>query len=387
MLEYLESNDDLSILEKDIGFLKGPHLEPDQHDLYFTPEISDQHSTLYDHCCRALDRSLGIGAHGLPFIGAGDWNDGMNEVGPEGKGESVWLGWFLGGILNRFSKLARSRQDNERAERYSNHSEALVKSIENNAWDGEWYRRAYFDDGTPLGSKDRPECKIDSLAQSWAVITNLGNKEKRETALNSAYTELFDKNNQLVRLLWPPLQNQEPSAGYIQSYPPGIRENGGQYTHGSTWLIAALALDNQQDRAFELFNAMNPMTHSGTQDKIETYKNEPYVTCGDVYSHDQHAGRGGWSWYTGSSGWMYQVAIRYILGFRATAEGLEIDPKVPSDWGEFSIKGNIRGKEFAISASRGEINSILLNDRNFKKVIPWQDLSDSENHIEVTFKA
>ena len=386
VLEYIDSVGDSSILEEEIGFLKGPLLELDQHDLYFTPEISSLKTTLYDHCCRALDRSLAIGSHGLPLMGSGDWNDGMNEVGSHGKGESVWLAWFLAGILERFSHISESRNDTNRKLTYLAHSSNLTHAIEENAWDGNWYRRAYFDDGTPLGSIQRDECQIDSLAQSWASITNLGDSSKRQAALMEAYNRLFDKEHQLVRLLWPPLQHSIPSAGYIQSYPPGIRENGGQYTHGSTWLIAALAVDGFKDEAFELFNAMNPSTHTDSQAKISIYKTEPYVTCGDVYSHSQHAGRGGWSWYTGSSGWLYQVGMHYILGIQAKAQGLSITPRVPKAWNEFSAVGTLRNKPFKISAVRSDSEKGLqFNSKNYLDVIPWDDLKEVENNIILKF--
>ena len=386
VMEYLESVDDPQILDTQIDYLKGPQLEEHQHDLYFTPEKSEIKGSLYEHCCKALDRSLIVGEHGLPLIGAGDWNDGMNEVGGHGKGESVWLGWFLASILERFADLASQRGDESRKLKYLAHSKSLVDAIEEHSWDGNWYRRAYFDDGTPLGSEQREECKIDSLAQSWAVITGLGDKNKRSIALEEAYKRLFDKDNQLVRLLWPPLQNSVPSAGYIQSYPPGIRENGGQYTHGSTWLIAALALDGKYNEAFELFNAMNPVTHARTVDEIHKYKTEPYVTCGDVYSNPQHPGRGGWSWYTGSSGWLYQVAVKYILGINFNKEGIEITPRVPSDWNNFDISICIRNKRVDLKASKSEKNSITCNGKNYDKIVPWSELdSEKINEIVISY--
>jgi cyclic beta-1,2-glucan synthetase len=385
LLEYLDATGDESILEESAPYIKGPQLSEGQHDLYFTPEPSELHESVFEHCIRALDISFPTGPHGLPLIGTGDWNDGMNMVGEKGVGESVWLGWFLASILSRFSRLCEKRNRHENANAYQKHSDALVQAIESHAWDGEWYRRAYFDDGTPLGASERDECRIDSLAQSWSVITGLGNPERRTKALQSAYTHLFDKENQLVRLLWPPFQHGVPTAGYIQSYPPGIRENGGQYTHGSSWLIAALAIDGFKDEAMELFRAMNPINHTNTIEKAKVYKTEPYVTCGDVYSHEQHAGRGGWSWYTGSSGWLYQIAIRYLLGIKISREGLSINPRIPSDWKGFTLKARLNNKQIHLAVrSSNEKYTCTLNGQIYdNEVIAWDDLGGGTNEIEV----
>ncbi len=386
LLEYLNATNDVSILEETAPYLSGPQIPDDHHDIYFVPEVSDTTQNVFEHCVRALDRSFPTGPHGLPLIGTGDWNDGMNKVGENGQGESVWLGWFLASILERFSNLLEEKGDDERVKRYRAHSKELITAVEEHAWDGAWYRRAYFDDGTPLGSSGRSECAIDSLAQSWSVLTGLGNPERRREAVLSAYEHLFDKENQLVRLLWPPFQNSNPSPGYIQSYPPGIRENGGQYTHGSSWLIAALAKEGFHDKAMELFSAMNPITHTDTLEKAMIYKTEPYVTCGDVYSHELHAGRGGWSWYTGSSGWLYQIAIKYILGIEMTSSGLKIQPKIPSGWNGYSCKITLNKKRISINVHTGQKSRKLLVNEILQTsdLIPWEQLSSTvDNNIVV----
>jgi len=378
VVEYLDATGRTDILDESSNYLNGPLLEEHQHDLYFTPEVSSMSGSLYEHCIKALDRSYKRGPNGLPLMGAGDWNDGMNLVGEKGMGESVWLGWFMASILKRFASVCEFRKDIENQTKYLAQSKQLVEAVEKNAWDGEWYKRAYFDDGTPLGSKTRDECFIDSLTQSWSVLTGLGDKDRRKTALDSTLKYLFDREHQLVRLLWPPFQNSAPSPGYIQSYPPGIRENGGQYTHGSTWLIGALCDENRCNEAFEVFQAMNPINHADTIVKSELYKTEPYVTCGDVYSCAPHAGRGGWSWYTGSSGWMYQMGWTWILGLKRTKAGLLINPKIPTDWHEYSVDGELDGMSLKLKVVRGKKDCIKIGKSVVDgKLISWEMLKDS----------
>ncbi|HMO18249.1 MAG TPA: glucoamylase family protein [Oligoflexia bacterium] len=385
VLEYLSVTADQSILNETAPYIKGPQLEEGQHDLYFVPERSDLVESVYHHCLRALKRSLIVGSHGLPLIGAGDWNDGMNLVGAEGKGESIWLGWFLASLLSRFSDLCLQNENEEEAKLFTQHSKNLVAAIEKEGWDGSWYRRAYFDDGTPLGSHERTECRIDSLAQSWASLTDLGDESRRKVALKSAYENLFDKSNQLVRLLWPPFQTSTPNAGYIQSYPPGIRENGGQYTHGSSWLIAALAKEGFNNEAMELFQAMNPAKHTETLEQALKYMTEPYVTCGDVYSYGEHAGRGGWSWYTGSSGWLFQIAIKYLLGINICKDGILFKPSVPDTWNNFEISLFIRGRKLSVLVNEYAQNSKWrLNEKIIEKdLIPWSSLDREDNDLVI----
>lgn len=378
VVDYVDATGKTDILDETSNYLKGPMLDEHQHDLYFTPEVSSLAGSLYEHCIKALDRSDKRGPNGLPLMGAGDWNDGMNLVGEKGTGESVWLAWFFAYILNRFSKVCITRGDTDLANKYTEQAKELVIAIEKNAWDGEWYKRAYFDDGTPLGSKSRDECFIDSLAQSWSALTGLGDPDRRKIALDSALKYLFDRDHQLVRLLWPPFQNSNPSPGYIQSYPPGIRENGGQYSHGSTWLIGALAEENRCDEAFELFQAMNPINHTDSVFKAETYKTEPYVMCGDVYSYGEHAGRGGWSWYTGSSGWMYQMGWTWILGIKRTKDGLLINPKIPTDWHEYSVSGELDEIKISLKVVRAKKDCIKVGKTTVDgKLISWELLRES----------
>ncbi len=335
--EYLKLTGDTSILEEQVSFLEGPLVEEGKHDIYFTPQILEKRASLYEHCVLALDRSLIVGEHGLPLMGCGDWNDGMNRVGEQGRGESVWLGWFLSYILKEFSEVLKDKGDDYRAERYKKFTELLVRAVEDNAWDGSWYRRAYFDDGSPLGSLQNAECQIDSLVQSWGIISGLANEERQKQSFDEMYKRLVDKENKLVKLLWPPFAESKPNPGYIQSYPKGLRENGGQYTHAAAWAVMAAAIRGDGDKAVEMFNIINPISHTETAAAVDRYKTEPYVTCGDVYANEQHLARGGWSWYTGSSGWLYRVAVEHIIGLKLKPTGFYLQPCIPKDWHEFSL--------------------------------------------------
>jgi cellobiose phosphorylase len=347
--EYLEQTGDRSILEESVGFLEGPQLEPEQHDLYFQPNISDKKSSLYTHCCLALDRAITqVTERGLALMGAGDWNDGMNQVGGKGKGESIWLSWFIAHTLNRFSVVAESHDEADRAEKYRAAAAKLVAAVEEYGWDGQWYRRAYFDDGTPVGSEQNAECKIDSLAQSWAALTHLGNPERVRLGFKSLEHYLVDDETKIIRLLTPPFKESDPSPGYIQSYPVGLRENGGQYTHGSVWSVFGAAALGDGDLAYKLFDYLNPITHGDNQEVIQKYKTEPYVTCGDVYDNPQHRGRGGWSWYTGSSGWLYRAGIECILGFKLRGNHFIVEPCLPRGWKDVSLTYKREGSVYAV---------------------------------------
>lgn len=338
LAEYLEQTGDRSILDESVGFLEGPQLEPEQHDLYFPPTVSANKSSLYAHCCLAMDRAITqVSERGLALMGAGDWNDGMNQIGGKGKGESIWLSWFIAHTLNRFGVIVDSRGEGERAEKYRTAAKKLVAAVEEHGWDGEWYRRAYFDDGTPVGSKQNTECKIDSLAQSWAALTHLGNLDRVRSGVKNLEHYLVDDETKIIRLLTPPFKDSEPSPGYIQSYPVGLRENGGQYTHGSVWSIFGAAALGDGDLAYKLFDYLNPITHGDNEKVIQQYKTEPYVTCGDVYDNPQHRGRGGWSWYTGSSGWLYRAGVECILGFRLRGDHFIVEPCLPRSWKEASL--------------------------------------------------
>ena len=273
--------------------------------------------------------SLEVGAHGLPLIGSGDWNDGMNRVGHEGRGESVWLGWFLHIVLAAFAPIAEARGERPRAERWRAHMKSLRRALERDGWDGDWYRRAFFDDGTPLGSAANVECRIDSIAQSWSVLSGAANPPRAERAMAAVEEYLVRRGDGLVLLFTPPFDHSDVDPGYVKGYVPGIRENGGQYTHGAIWSVLAFAALGDGDKAGELFSILNPINHASTRAGVQRYKVEPYVMAADVYTEPPHVGRGGWTWYTGSAGWMYQAGIEWILGFRLRGATLRIDPVHP----------------------------------------------------------
>jgi cyclic beta-1,2-glucan synthetase len=304
----------------------------------------------------ALDRSLEVGAHGLPLIGTGDWNDGMNRVGEAGKGESVWLGWFLYGTLGAFAELAVSRGDLMRADAWRSFAKQLQIALEAEAWDGNWYRRGYFDDGSPLGSALSTECQIDSIAQSWAVLSGAAAPDRAARAMASLDERLINHNDKLALLFTPPFDHSLPDPGYIKGYPPGIRENGGQYTHAATWTVLALAKLGDGDKAAELFNLLNPINHASTADEIARYRVEPYAVPADVYSVAPHVGRGGWTWYTGSAGWLYRAGIEGILGIKQRGAELLIEPCTPKDWPSFEVTFKFGSATYniVVSKSAGE---------------------------------
>ena len=334
---HVEVSGDSGILDAMVPFLEGPVLHPDQLESYFQPSVSEEHATLFEHCARALDQSLAVGLHGLPLIGTGDWNDGLNLVGAGGKGESVWLGWFLHATLSAFVELAESRGDRIRADAWRQHAIALAASLEREGWDGNWYLRAFFDNGTPLGSASASECRIDAIVQSWAVISGAANPARAASAMAAVDQYLVRRDDALHLLLTPPFDQAPPDPGYIKGYPPGIRENGGQYTHGAIWSVIAFAMLGEGDKAGDFFALLNPINHASTRAGIQRYKVEPYVACGDVYSEPSHVGRGGWTWYTGSAGWMYRAGLEWILGFRRRGAMLLIEPCIPKAWRQFEI--------------------------------------------------
>jgi cellobiose phosphorylase len=333
---YVRHTGDAAILDELVPFLEAPPLGPEEQEAYILPSVSQESASLFDHMCRAIDRSLHYGAHGLPLIGSGDWNDGMNRVGVEGRGESVWLGWFLVTVLNETATLCDGRQAHDRAQRYRSQARWLTGMLEL-AWDGGWYRRAYFDDGTPLGSVLSEECKVDSLTQSWAVLSQAADATRAARAMDAVRTHLVRRDARLVLLLTPPFDRMARDPGYIKGYLPGIRENGGQYTHAALWAVMALAARGQGDEAMELFHMINPINHSRTPDGVERYKGEPYAVAADVYAHPSHVGRSGWTWYTGSAGWMYQAAIG-MLGLRRSGDTFSVDPCIPAMWPSCSLE-------------------------------------------------
>lgn len=294
--------------------------------------------SLYEHCARALDASLAVGSHGLPLMGTGDWNDGMNRVGEQGKGESVWLGWFLHETLARFIHQAERRRDATRVAAWLLHMTALKQALEDTAWDGAWYLRAFFDDGFALGSASNRECRINSIAQSWAVISKAAAPDRAHRAMEAVDKYLVRTEDRLMTLFTPPFVASTHNPGYVKGYPAGIRENGGQYTHGVLWGIVAFAILGDGDRAGELFNMLNPINHAQSRTAAQRYRVEPYVACGDVYSMSPNVGRGGWTWYTGSAAWMYRTATEYMLGIKQRGGTLVIDPVIPSAWPQFEVR-------------------------------------------------
>lgn len=333
---YVRSTGDDSIWDEVEPFITAPTLKPDEDENYMQPEVSSESATIYEHCCRAMDRSLTVGAHGLPLMGTGDWNDGMNRVGREGRGESVWMGFFLFTILGEFIPVAEERGDVERVQRYTAHREQLRIALNDAGWDGEWYRRAYFDNGHALGTKDAMECCIDGLAQAWAVLSGAAPLDRAQQAMASAEAHLIRDEDGLLRLLTPPFVSMEDDPGYIKGYVAGVRENGGQYTHASCWMVAAAAKLGWRDKAAKWLTMLSPMRHA--QRDLDRYKVEPYVIAADVYGAEPHVGRGGWTWYTGSAGWAFRVAVESVLGLRIErGTTLILKPCVPDDWPEYRI--------------------------------------------------
>ena len=337
------------MLDEPVTFLEGQPLAAGEHDAYFQPMLAEERASLYEHCARGLDHSLAVGAHGLPLIGTGDWNDGMNRVGEHGKGESVWLGWFLHATLAAFAPVAQARNEEARAAKWRSHAAALRASLEREGWDGGWYRRGYFDDGTPLGSAASEECRIDSIAQSWAVISGAAEPDRALRAMAAVDEHLIRPGDGLALLFTPPFDRTPLEPGYIKGYPPGIRENGGQYTHAAAWSVIAFAALGQGDKAAALFSLLNPINHSSTRTDVQRYKVEPYVVAADVYSVAPNLGRGGWTWYTGSAGWLYRAGIEAILGFRLQGAFLLLDPCIPKAWPRFEIAFKYRSARYDIT--------------------------------------
>jgi cellobiose phosphorylase len=349
---YVACVADTGVLGENVPFIEGRLLKPEEEACYDLPTRSEESATLYEHAVRAIERSLRFGAHGLPLIGCGDWNDGMNRVGSKGRGESVWLAFFLYDVLTRFAPLARAHGDPTFAERCMAQARQLRENTELHGWDGQWYRRAYFDDGQPLGSQSNPECQIDSLPQSWSVIGGAGSPSRSRQAMQSVDRRLVRRDAGLIQLFDPPFDHSPLEPGYIKGYIPGVRENGGQYTHGAIWTAMAFALLGQSERAWELFALLNPIHHGGTARQIETYKVEPYVIAADVYAAAPHVGRGGWTWYTGSAGWMYRLLMETLLGVNLEGDSLRLAPRMPAAWTTFKVHYRYRQTVYHITITR-----------------------------------
>ena len=334
---YVRVTGDESVLDEYVPFLHMRLLDEHEHEVYDLPEITDEHGSVYEHCLRALRKACTVGEHGLPLIGTGDWNDGFSRVGAEGKGESVWLAWFLILTLQKFALRVDAHGDADVAQQLRRRAAEYTKAVEQHGWDGNWYRRAYFDDGSPLGSASSDECRIDAIAQSWSVISNAGSPKRQEQAMRALDRQLVREDVRLIMLLTPPFDKGAHDPGYIKGYLPGVRENGAQYTHGALWAVMATAMRGEGERALALYQMINPLTHGDTPEAIERYKVEPYVVAADVYTAKGHVGRGGWTWYTGSASWMYRVGLEHILGFTREGDSLRIRPCVPASWPEYSI--------------------------------------------------
>jgi len=345
---YIERTGDVGVLDESNTYLEDELLKEDEDERYSIPKISEEQGSVYEHCVRAIERGLRFGEHGLPLIGTGDWNDGFSRIGPKGKGESVWLGWFLYLVLTRFASLCDIRQDQERGDRYRRTAEELLVNMELHGWDGGWYRRAYFDDGTPLGSSQNNECQIDALAQSWSVLSGAARPTRTKDAMLALEHYLWRKEDGILMLLTPPFDKFLPDPGYIKGYVPGVRENGGQYTHGATWAVLAYTSLGEGDKALELFQMLSPIHHARTEHEVNRYKVEPYVMAADVYAIHPHVGRGGWTWYTGASGWMYQAGLEGILGFKRQGEKLVLKPCIPSRWPGYRLTYSYQTTKYEI---------------------------------------
>ena len=351
---YIESTGDAAVLDESLGFLEGRVLQPGEHDAYFLPDVADERASLFEHCARALDQSLAVGEHGLPLMGTGDWNDGMNRVGEGGKGESVWLAWILHAALTTWIPIAGARGESARSANWREHAAALKSALEDGGWDGDWYRRGYFDDGTPLGSAGSVECRIDCIAQSWAVISAAADPARARRSMAAVEEQLILEPSRLALLFTPPFDKTPLEPGYIKGYPPGIRENGGQYTHAATWSVFAFAGLGQGDRSGQLFSMLNPINHARTRAQVHRYKVEPYVVAADIYSVAPHVGRGGWTWYTGSAGWLYRAGIEAVLGLRVRGASLTLAPCIPRRWPGFELVFKYRRARYEIAVENPE---------------------------------
>jgi cyclic beta-1,2-glucan synthetase len=374
---YIRVTGDSGVLNALVPFLEGPQIAAGQDDAYFDPSVSERQASLFEHCARALDLSLGIGVHGLPLIGSGDWNDGMNRVGNQGQGESVWLAWFLIDTLSQFAPLAQARGAIGQAAHWLTHAASLTAAVESNGWDGAWYRRAYYDDGTPLGSAANDECRIDSIAQSWGVLSGAANPERARRAMHSVHDYLIRHGDDLVLLFTPPFDQTPHDPGYIKGYLPGVRENGGQYTHAAVWTVMAYAQLGQGDQAAELLRILNPINRSASRTGTYAYKVEPYVLSADIYAEPPHARRGGWTWYTGAAGWFYRAGLESVLGLQVRAGHLYFDPCIPRTWPGYRMTYRHGGARYDITIENpaGIAQGVIGIDLDGARQAPGQGIA------------
>jgi len=386
---YVSSTGDTGVLDEPIHFIKGRPVNTEEDSYYDLPGRSEQAATLYDHCVRAITRGIDrTGEHGLPLIGSGDWNDGMNMVGKNGKGESIWLAFFLFDVLMGFTEIALLHDDEPFGKQCRQNAGKLRRNIEQHGWDGEWYLRAYFDDGSPLGSADNTECRIDSIAQSWSVLSGAGDAEHSRMAMDAVEKHLVRQDHSLVQLLDPPFDKSNLDPGYIKGYAPGVRENGGQYTHAAIWAAMAFAVLGDRRRTWEMLKIINPINHGRSTEEIKTYKVEPYVIAADVYAVPPHIGRGGWTWYTGSAAWMYRLIVESLLGLKLEVDKLYFEPCLPPDWEMFKVHYRHRNTIYHITVQETSADSTETSVT--VDGVPQQDraiplLDDRQEH-EVTVR-
>jgi cyclic beta-1,2-glucan synthetase len=355
---YVAITGDSGVLDERVGYIEGRAVHFGEDSYYDLPGTSPLVETLYAHCVRAIERGMTKGAHGLPLMGSGDWNDGMNLVGAQGRGESVWLGFFLYDVLLKFADTALMHGDAEFATRCRNQAIILRNNLELHGWDGDWYRRAYFDDGTPLGSASNDECKIDSIAQSWSVLSGAGSDDRQREAMASLDRYLVKRDAGLIQLLTPPFDRSALDPGYIKGYVPGVRENGGQYTHAAIWATMAFAALGDSERAWELLRMINPVLHGSSGPAVTQYKVEPYVMAADVYGVSPHEGRGGWSWYTGSAAWMYRLVVESLFGLSVSGDRLSVTPLLPKNWSSFEMTYRFGNTPFRITVNEAAIDGL-----------------------------
>lgn len=373
-IEYMEFTGDNHILDIETPYLQGQILEANQDERYDKYPETQKLGSIYEHCIKAIERSLNFGENRLPKIGSGDWNDGFSTVGNKGRGESVWLGFFQYYILDKFIPICRQKGEEELAQKYEEIKMTLKKALNTNGWDGRWFRRAFMDDGNVLGSMENDECRIDSIAQSWSIISEAGDNDKKYISMESLENHLIDRENGIIKLLDPPFEKGKLEPGYIKGYLPGVRENGGQYTHGAIWVIIAEAMLGFGDKATELYRMINPIEHARTKEASKKYKVEPYVIAADVYGAGNLAGQGGWTWYTGSSSWYYKAGIEYLLGLKVEKGYIKIEPCIPKEWKEYQMQYKWKESIYNIKVKNPEgkntgVSKVILNGEEVENCI------------------